>query len=246
LKKYIIFILILLTNLSETKVHACSSDEHHIEEPRLINRELIYKSLGMKNGKFDKNHKAVFFINGEPKKGIEKLEGNKSKIDTENEFLTMLFNNRNETLTMSPKAADVINKEIPTGKTGFLRISSMWLLGFAEKPTSKANNYKVLTFLSKYSGASIKEMEQYYAKAVKIKIRETNISSYKGVFLTNKEKQKVKQLLYNYMVKPSNMNSNKYKNYKQYLLSINIKKSNLLTKWIEKISPLINIHLGKE
>lgn len=201
-----------------------------------MNVNNILKNYGFKNGVFKRSANPVnkLDFNAQMKYGaLEKTV----TIDTPAEFLTAAYYSP---IKISYKAQTAINSELPKGKTGAMRLASMWLTKMAENPEKAAKYKKALDIIMKKSGVNKYQIAKYYAKSMERKIYAMPL----GEPLTPTEQNKVKNLLLAYMVKPTKANARAFKSYK-FKLGMNLaEKSGTITAFVKKVSPKVNIQLA--
>jgi hypothetical protein len=105
---------------------------------------------------------------------ITSIEGMKDLIDTPEEFITASFYND---IPVVKEARDIIQKELPQGKTGALRLASLWL----KKNAEDENNYRkyrtAINIIKKKSDLSNREIKNYYDRAIENEIQKIAVET---------------------------------------------------------------------
>ncbi len=128
-------------------------------EVRLMNVNNVLSAYGMTQG----------FVRGSPiirnipfSRMVEfgPIENNPS-IDTPEEFITAAFYSPIE---VSASARAAINRELPQGREGALRLGAMWLKKSAEMPQNAGAYQRALSMIMQRSGVSEREIREYYVR----------------------------------------------------------------------------------
>jgi hypothetical protein len=154
-----------------------------------------------------------------------------------------------------------ILKELPRTKEGVLRVCSMWLLKIASDPSNKViyqeeintfvNNFSTETEISEagygYSKIPIikvsdSEIQDFYRKALKNRIRDISISELSGNEVTT-----LKKLVYDYCIDNSDTNASAVRAYIQGIESNSEKKIEAVDAFLIELHPgLYELFTGKE
>ncbi len=233
--KYLISsIIITATILSISSFGDLSARNNEV---RLMNVNRILKSCGFDKGLFKNTNKIVDKVDMTDSYNICTLDKDSDTIDTKAEFLTAAYDNIN---ILPRKAQRIINRELPKGKTGAMRLASLWLQKKAENPEKAARYNKALNIIMKKTGVNKYQISRFYAKSMKRKIYAMPL----GEPLTPTEQKKAKTLLLDYMVKPTRANARAFRDYKSFLSYGVPKKGDVLAAFVDKLSSGISLQLA--
>jgi len=84
-------------------------------------------------------------------------------IDTPEEFITAAYYSPVE---ISASARAAINRELPQGREGALRLGAMWLKKSAELPQNAGAYQRALSMIMQRSGVSAQEIRDYYVRTM--------------------------------------------------------------------------------
>ena len=218
----------------------CLADIPLMAEVRLMNTTNILRNYGFKNGNFDSTADVALetAIDANVKYGsIEEDDF----IDTTEEFLTATYYSP---IKITPKAQAAIDKELPKGREGALRLGAMWLIKLAEEPENDLQYKKAIDMICAQSNVTRAEIDKYYAEAIRKKIYETPIDK----VLTKDEQAQVRELFLAYMLNPTDKRMNE--EFLKYVIRLkfstfpsSFKKVEPSLKFVEKISPSLSLYM---
>jgi hypothetical protein len=96
------------------------------------------------------------------------IEGMKDLLDTPEEFITASFY---DNVPVVNEAREIIENELPRGKIGALRLTSIWLKKSAENRENYGKYRIAITIIKKKSELSDGEIQNYYNKAMENEIK---------------------------------------------------------------------------
>ena len=168
------------------------------EDPKFADTEAILGNYGFKNG-FDASiiptsPLAQLSIIAMGKYGA--IEG-EPLIDTAEEFITASYYS---TIKVDAKAQAAIDKELPKGKAGALRLGAMWYLKYLGSDGCKT----AIKLIMEESNVTRGEIISYYEAALKNKINNTPINKpVMGKQFTKEEEAMLKKLLSDFINAPT-------------------------------------------
>ena len=143
------------------------------DETRMIDKVKLFNTMGFKKG-FSPIEKIVSNATMNDENGITTIEGDADLIDTPEEFVTALYYSPIEIKDISIRKA--LQKELPQGKEGALRLCAMWLEKAVatrfgnqtnEEKKKLIDNYDlIIKTLIKKQKLSQTEVDKYYKTAV--------------------------------------------------------------------------------
>jgi hypothetical protein len=209
---------------------------------RLMNVNNVLRNYGFENGVFNSVGKPVKKI--DPMTEIEygSIE-DKSNIDTPEEFITAVYYSP---IKIDQKAQAAIDRELPKGKTGALRLAAMWYFKIAEYPENREKYMSAINLVLKMAkekhqvSVTLSDARKFYEEAIKEKIYATPL----GAPLTADEQKKVKELLLAYMLEPGERTQRAFTDYKDTLNSRDVTKGSALITFVKKISARVNAQLA--
>lgn len=166
------------------------------EKERLpdINKILTaYKCLD--NNKFNYGAYVVTKVSllGDPD-DISSIEGIKDLLDTQEEFITASFYYK---MPVISEVSEIIEKELPQGKTGALRLASLWLKKSAEDRDNYGKYKIAINIIKNKSKLSDGEIKNYFNKAIENEIQK--------ITTENLGAQYTQKIIYNEIITPVSM-----------------------------------------
>jgi len=227
----ILTVLLTIPALFNCKSAQAGSDEMEV---RLVSVNKILSACKIQ--KFSTDNDTVQEINFSDNSNIRTIEGNKTTIDTQEEFLTAAYYN----IKILPgEAQKVISAELPAGKEGALRLSAMWLTKLAENPENGLQYNKAIDLIIEKSSIDRESISNYYARSMQKKIYAMPL----GEPLTDDEQKKAKELLLAYMVKPTTANAKAFKTFKFNLGISSPTKAVVISAFVKQVSEKVNSRL---
>lgn len=105
---------------------------------------------------------------GEFSDGISQIKGMKNLLDTPEEFITAAYYSYMDVMN---EMKVVIQKELPPGRTGALRVASMWLKKCAENRGSCEKYGAAIDLIKEKSAVSEQSIHDYFGKAIENEVR---------------------------------------------------------------------------
>jgi hypothetical protein len=165
------FTAVLLCALSVILPATLAADEN----PRMINIQPVIKAYGFQNGKFSAGSSIIEELPFEVQENVGSIEGDEI-IDTPEEFVTAAWLSPVKIEVKDPNAMAVINKELPPGKEGALKLCSMWMekravmrISLPEDSSKKEKMAKydaIINTLMQRQGITENELKAYYLLAI--------------------------------------------------------------------------------
>jgi hypothetical protein len=126
-----------------------------------VNNVLRYS--GFRNGIFNAGADPVGMLDVNAHQSFGSVEGTNGFVDTPEEFITAAYYSPVE---VSAGARAAINRELPQGREGALRLGAMWLKKGAELPHNAAAYQRALGMIMQRSGVSAQEIRDYYVRTM--------------------------------------------------------------------------------
>ena len=213
----------------------CLADIPLMAEIRLMNTTNVLKNYGFKDGEFRLGEDPIYKLPFKARVEYGKIE-EEASVDTQEEFLTAAYYSP---IKIEYKAQAAIDKELPKGREGALRLGAMWLIKLAEKPENGLQYKKAIDMICAQSNVTRAEIDKYYAEAIRKKIYETPINSP----VTKDEANQARELLLTYTLTPTEKNIRQFLGYQLQLALDDKNKSTALTSFVDKVSPAITFKL---
>lgn len=139
------------------------------EEERLADMNKILTAYGcVKNGKFIFGAYVVTKVSLVGNiDDISQIEGMKDLLDTPEEFITASYYSHANVIK---EVHEILQKELPPGKIGGLRLASMWLKKSAEERENHEKYTTAINIIKEKSGISDREINSYFNKAIENEI----------------------------------------------------------------------------
>lgn len=181
-------------------------------EPRLMNISNVLSYYGFNGGKFNSAVKIVKDLDFTDELATGEIEGNRSIIDTPEEFITAAYYTPVQ-ITNVAKAK--IEKELPHTKQGALELASMWMKKWAISPENGASYQKAIDIIKQKSNITDAEIREYYATAVEkevMKLGEKHLSKY---YSETELRNTILKPIIDYMLNPTTEGLKKIKEIKE-------------------------------
>jgi hypothetical protein len=155
--KIVIFIIGFLLSYNHMPIYAAGDE-------RLPDVTKVLVAYGcIENGQFRYGAPVVTKARLLDENDILTIEGMKSSLDTPEEFITVSYV---AGLKVVQEVQGIIEEELPQGKTGALRLTSMWLKKQAEHTENSANYQKVVSIIKNIYGLKDDEIQDCFSKAI--------------------------------------------------------------------------------
>lgn len=172
-------------------------------EVRLMNVNNILKNYGFREGVYNSGDSANCKFNLLTQSTYGKIEEGAS-IDTAEEFLTAAYYSP---IKIEYKAQAVIDKELPKGKEGALKLTTMWLKKCAEEDACDGAQ-KAIDIIKTKSGLNDTDIRNYFVAAIE-KEALAQGKKYLGKYYSNDELKYVVKPLIEYYMNPTKANLEK-------------------------------------
>ena len=151
------------------------------EEERIADIKKILTAYGcIKNGKYNYGAYVVTKVSllGNID-DISQIEGMKELLDTSEEFITASYYSQ---VSVIKEMREIMQKELPPGKIGGLRLASMWLKKSAEDRDYHGKYTVVINIIKKKSELSDKNIRNYFNKAIENEIHKIAVDNIGALF----------------------------------------------------------------
>ncbi len=203
-------------------------------EVRLVDTGRVLSAHGFKDGRFDPGADPIAIIDVKSHQNFGSIEKTASFLDTAEEFITAAYYSP---IQVPASARAAIDRELPRGKEGALRLGSMWLRKTAEHPENKAGYRKALDLIASKSSVTMNEINTYYAGAIEKEILAKGRSRLGRFYSYNELKNTVLRPVVEYYINPTEENlrrmavaANSSKNIYDYILFVGDLNSDLGAK----------------
>lgn len=165
-----------------------------------MNISNVLNYYGFNGGKFNSSVKIVKDLDFSDDLATGEIEGNKSIIDTPEEFITAAYYTP---VQITKVAQSKIEKELPHTKDGALQLASMWMKKWAIYPENGASYQKAIDLIKQKSGVNDAEIRDYYAASAEKEIMKIG-KKHLGKFYSDAElKNSVLKPIIDYMLNPT-------------------------------------------
>ena len=188
---------------------------------RLMNVQNLLSAYGFKNGVFQKGHSSINKIDFFEAENYASLEGDKNIIDTPAEFLTAVYYSP---IKITPAAQAIVNKELPQGQEGALRLCDMWLRKKAEGNMSCSSCDNAVRLIMTKAELNKDQVIAHFKESIEKEVIKYGEQHLKKYYASNGQLRKDLMPVIKYYIKPTQDNIleiakavKKSKNYGAYL-----------------------------
>ena len=131
---------------------------------------------------------------------IEQIEGMKSLVGMPEESIMASYYSQQQ---VAIEVRSIIEKELPRGKTGALRLAAMWRKRMAEDRPGSGRYIVALAIIKEKSGLSNREIDAYYIHAMENEIRKITGEYFTSRYIENEMNSDLTLPLVAYYTNPS-------------------------------------------
>ena len=179
-------------------------------EIRLMNTTNVLRNYGFENGEFSVGKAPIYKLPFKTRVEYGKIEEGAS-VDTQEEFLTAAYYSP---IKIEYKAQAAIDKELPKGREGALKLAVMWLKKYAEYSNQENSNtrydsaLKGVEAVKKNSNLTDAEIRQYFTAYIEKEAFELGKKNL-GAYYSNAELKSVVHPIVDYYLNPTKDNLRK-------------------------------------
>jgi len=129
----------------------------------MIDQGALLRAYGFTNGQFNTSSSLIDTIDMDVLGSASAIEGQEFNIDSAIEFFTAA---RYGGVRVTPSSRRVVDRELPRGREGDLKLGAAWLEKLQRRDTSQESCNRALAFISGRSGVGVSEIRDYYRREV--------------------------------------------------------------------------------